>query len=162
MMRGQRAVLVGMQGCLLGIVSITDLKRVRAVGVADNACCGDHDGHGATERGCQGRSRRCLKVLANNGLNQAPVVENSRVLGMLNRADRVAISTVSRPARRESGSLLNARDHDSGRPLFVASGEGPLDVQPVKLESDLLQHGLIARTGPLDHAQQLKCVSQPT
>ena len=85
--RGERAVLVGRAGSLLGIASITDAKRL-----PQSAWPATPIGQIMTHAPLRSVPAAAdlsdaLKLLAENGLNQVPVVDNGRVLGMLSRAD---------------------------------------------------------------------------
>ena len=85
--RGERAVLVGRAGSLLGIASITDAKRV-----PQSAWPATPIGQIMTYAPLRSVPAAAdlsdaLKLLAENGFNQVRVVDNGRVLGMLSRAD---------------------------------------------------------------------------
>jgi Zn-dependent protease/CBS domain-containing protein len=85
--RGERAVLVGRAGNLLGIASITDAKRVPQSAWATTAI-GQIMTHPPLRTvPAAAQLSDALKLLVDNGLNQVPVVDNGRVLGMLSRAD---------------------------------------------------------------------------
>jgi Zn-dependent protease/CBS domain-containing protein len=85
--RGERAVLVTQGGRLLGLASITDAKRVPQAEWSTTPVGQVMTRVPLRSIAATADLSVALKLLTENGLNQLPVVDDGRVLGMLTRAD---------------------------------------------------------------------------
>ncbi|MDQ3810474.1 MAG: site-2 protease family protein [Chloroflexota bacterium] len=85
--RGQRAVLVGRQGRLLGIASITDAKRIPQTAWPTTPIEQIMSHVPLRSVPADADLAEGLRLLTENGLNQVPVVDDGTLLGMLSRAD---------------------------------------------------------------------------
>lgn len=85
--QGQRALLVGERGQLLGIVSITDVKKVPQESWAATSIGEIMTPVPLKTVSPDTEMARALELLVDGTLNQAPVVQNGEVVGMLSRAD---------------------------------------------------------------------------
>jgi Zn-dependent protease/CBS domain-containing protein len=85
--RGERAVLVVDAGRLVGIASITDAKRVAQAEWSTTPIGQIMTRAPLRTVPATADVSAVLKLLAENGLNQAPVMSDGAVVGMLSRAD---------------------------------------------------------------------------